>query len=319
MLRVLKKAVNLDSSLSNAWLLDDRSSNSKKVFKGVFKDCSLYWSSTTYAYYDPADAWAMGFDGGYATYYDKTHVSYVRCVRGGVNHTIDLPRTGQTTCYDSSGTEISCAGSGQDGAIQAGVAWPSPRFTDNSDQTISDNLTGLMWTKDAGTPTVGSCTGWTMPWSWQQALDYVACLNSNNYLGHNDWRLPNIDELSSLGNMGEANNNTWLNAQGFTNVQFLFWSSNTYAGSTGDAWWVQLGGAMGFVDKNYDLNHAWPVRTRGQAGIISLPKAGQTTSYAPGDDGAIQAGVAWPSPRFTVLTFLLKNRNNNSQSITRFN
>jgi len=37
MLRVLKKAVNLASSLSNTWFFDERSSNSKKVFKGVFK------------------------------------------------------------------------------------------------------------------------------------------------------------------------------------------------------------------------------------------------------------------------------------------
>ena len=35
--------------------------------------------------------------------------------------TIDLPQTGQTKCYDTSGTEIACAGTGQDGEIQAGV------------------------------------------------------------------------------------------------------------------------------------------------------------------------------------------------------
>jgi len=36
-------------------------------------------------------------------------------------------------------------------------------------------------------------------------------------------------------------------------------------------------------------------------GILSgeVPKTGQTTSYAPGDDGALQKGVASPNPRFT--------------------
>ncbi len=29
-------------------------------------------------------------------------------------------------------------------------------------------------------------------------------------------------------------------------------------------------------------------------GIISLPETGQTTSYAPRDDGALQMGVEWP-------------------------
>ena len=38
--------------------------------------------------------------------------------------TVQLPQTGQTTCYDASGTVISCTGTGQDGEFQAGVAWP---------------------------------------------------------------------------------------------------------------------------------------------------------------------------------------------------
>src|SRR5216684_4156107 len=57
---------------------------------------------------------------------------------------INLPKTGQTQCYDPSGasiTVITCPGTGQDGAIQAGVTWPNPRFSDNLDGTVSDNLT----------------------------------------------------------------------------------------------------------------------------------------------------------------------------------
>lgn len=42
--------------------------------------------------------------------------------------TVDLPQTGQTTCYDATGTPIACATTGQDGDILAGVAWPAPRF-----------------------------------------------------------------------------------------------------------------------------------------------------------------------------------------------
>jgi len=63
---------------------------------------------------------------------------------GAFAGTINLPKTGQTICYDTSGNVISCAGTGQDGEIQAGVAWPEPRFADNGDGTITDNLTGLM-------------------------------------------------------------------------------------------------------------------------------------------------------------------------------
>ena len=48
------------------------------------------------------------------------------------------------------------------------------------------------------------------------------------------------------------------------------------------------GSTMHTLDEIYAL--AWPAR---------VPKTGQTTSYAAGDDGALQKGVAWPSPRFT--------------------
>ena len=70
--------------------------------------------------------------------------------------TIHLPKTGETTCYDTSGTFIDGAGSGQDGEIQAGIAWPDPRFTDHSDGTVKDNLTGLDWMQN---PTVLATMG----------------------------------------------------------------------------------------------------------------------------------------------------------------
>ncbi len=61
-------------------------------------------------------------------------------------------------------------------------------------------------------------------------------------------------------------------------------------------------------------------------GVVERPapapveKTGQTTSYAPGDDGDLQRGVAWPIPRFTIngdgtvtdnLTNLIWDQNGN--------
>jgi len=48
-------------------------------------------------------------------------------------------KTGQTTSYAT----------GDDGDLQRGIPWPNPRFTDNEDGTVTDNLTGLIWLKDA--------------------------------------------------------------------------------------------------------------------------------------------------------------------------
>ena len=47
---------------------------------------------------------------------------------------VELPQTGQTV------SDIV----GDDGDLQIGVAWPTPRFVDNGDGTLTDNLTGLM-------------------------------------------------------------------------------------------------------------------------------------------------------------------------------
>jgi uncharacterized repeat protein (TIGR01451 family) len=218
--------------------------------------------------------------------------------------TVNLPRTGQTKCYDEDGTEISCEGTGQDGEIQAGVAWPEPRFTDNGDNTMTDNLTGLIWTKNANLP--GGTTG------WQQALDYA---NNLTLAGYSDWRLPNVNELESLVNGAEANTATWLNSQGFTNVQaYSYWSSTSYAYYPDYAWFISMW--AGRVDddyKSYYGYYVWPVRS-GQCGsldhsVICLPKTGQTKCYntsggeipcaGTGQDGEIQAGVEWPEPRFT--------------------
>ena len=126
--------------------------------------------------------------------------------------TVNLAQTGQTTCYDTAGTLIPCSGTGQDGEIQAGVSWPGSRFTDHGNGTMTDGLTGLMWTKDANAPGPAACTP-AKTKKWQEALDFAACLNTNAYLGHTDWRLPNVNELETLVNAEEANTATWLNTE----------------------------------------------------------------------------------------------------------
>src|SRR4030067_2752761 len=77
---------------------------------------------------------------------------------------VNLPQTGQSKCDDTAGVEIPCAGTGQDGEIQAGVAWPSSRFTLSGD-CVTDNLTGLMW------PRNGNLAGTTI--NWDSAIDYA--------------------------------------------------------------------------------------------------------------------------------------------------
>jgi len=225
------------------------------------------------------------------------------------DNTISLPQTGQTKCYDAAGSVISCAGTGQNGALQEGVAWPIPRFTNNNDGTITDDLTGLMWTQDTNAPGPAGCNPGVKK-HWQEALDYVACLNTNDYLGHNDWRLPNRKELRSLVHYGQSNSATWLNTQGFSNVQSsYYWSSTSSVGLANAAWTLAFthGGYVFFYAKTINALYVWPVRTA-HPKSDNLPKTGQTTCYDAagnviscahtGQDGALRKGIAWPHPRF---------------------
>ncbi|MGE5304160.1 MAG: DUF1566 domain-containing protein [Alphaproteobacteria bacterium] len=114
-----------------------------------------------------------------------------------------VPQTGQTLSYNFDGTPepINCADTGQDGELRKGVAWPTPRFNDNGNGTITDNLTGLIWLQNAG------CFGTV---TWIQALAAANSLaNSNCNLSDGsaagDWRLPNVRELRSLIDYAQSN------------------------------------------------------------------------------------------------------------------
>lgn len=183
--------------------------------------------------------------------------------------TVNLPRTGQTKCYDTAGAEIPCSGTGQDGEIQAGVPWPNPRFADNDDGTMTDNLTGLVWTsnanimptRDPGWDTEGTADDGAV--TWQHALDYVAKLNAEGYLGYSDWRLPNVNELESLINTNEGDSDDWLRTQGFTNVSTsYYWPSTSCTFNPVAVWHVFISiGNMYDRSKSDSYNcYVWPVR-----------------------------------------------------------
>jgi len=61
-------------------------------------------------------------------------------------------------------------------------------FTDNGDGTITDAATRLQWTK--GDSELGM--------DWEHALAWAQQKNAENYLGHSDWRLPDVKELQSI-------------------------------------------------------------------------------------------------------------------------
>ena len=61
--------------------------------------------------------------------------------------------------------------------VRGGQSYGENNFTDNSDGTITDHATGLMWQQvDNGTT-----------YNWENALDYAESLTLAE---HDDWRMP---------------------------------------------------------------------------------------------------------------------------------
>ncbi|MFO1429330.1 MAG: DUF1566 domain-containing protein [Candidatus Competibacteraceae bacterium] len=178
-----------------------------------------------------------------------------------------VPRTGQTLCYDASGNQINCPGTGQDGDKLAGVAPPVPRFVDNGNGTVTDKLTGLIWLKNA------NCFGQR---NWRTALNDANTLKGDNtQCGLTDgstagqWRLPNVKELQSLINFGFSNpalsnavgDAKWTQGNAFSGVQSSnYWSSSSLVGNPDYAWLVSLfTGSVGGSGKS-NTDYVWPVR-----------------------------------------------------------
>ena len=211
-----------------------------------------YWSSSTVAD-STGYAWGVHMYNGDVGNGVKSGIVYVWPVRARQSKSLAnsvIWKTGQTTKYAA----------GDDGDLRKGAAWPSPRFTDNGNKTVTDNLTSLIWTKNANAPGPSACGPETSK-TWQKALDYVACLNTNNYLGHNDWRLPNRKELFSLVDRSKYKPSI-PTGHPFTNVQSdSYWSSSTCAGYTGYAWGVRMDfGYVSDVVKSSFGPYVWPVR-----------------------------------------------------------
>jgi len=206
---------------------------------------------------------------------------------------VSIPKTGQMVSEAF----------GDDGDLQNGVAWPTPRFADHLDGTATDGLTGLMWTQDA------FLAGKTVPWI--DAHKFVADMNTGTLpnFGYSDWRLPNINELESLLDYGVMfaglpASHPFSNVQGLINqnVQYVYWSSTSvwnFFGQAKEALAKSMPNARTMNLSHSDPTGAivWPIRGPDLPGRISLPRTGWKTPVVPGDDGSLQLGVEWPRPR----------------------
>jgi hypothetical protein len=153
-------------------------------------------------------------------------------------------------------------------------------FVDNGDGTITDKATGLMWAQnDSGRGL-----------DWEEALAWVVQQNAANYLGHNDWRLPNVKELQSLVDYTRSPDTTnsaaiapsfnaspIINESGKSDYPY-YWSSTThvsYSSASGaNAAYLSFGRAIGSMDSA----KTW-IDVHGAGSQRSDPKTGNAADY----------------------------------------
>ena len=140
---------------------------------------------------------------------------------------IRFPDTGQTTCYEGAGNVITCPVPGQSGAQDGSYSINPMSYTDNSNGTVTDNNTGLIWQKeDDGTAL-----------TWDQAISYCASLS----LPGTGWRLPSKKELISIVDYGIEYPGPTINPIFTKAKQSDYWTFTPSAYYPGDAW------AVGFI------------------------------------------------------------------------
>ena len=209
-----------------------------------------------------------------------------------------VPDTGQTKCYNNT-VEIPCPSSeqaffGQDANYTinpmsytkldgSGKVLPDSAATW---AMVKDNVTGLIWENKTDDGTIhdkDNTYTWYNPTDpnpgtqgdGTDTKDFLDAMNSANFGGYSDWRLPTIKELMSIVNHGIPSPGSTIDTEYFPNtVSSYYWASSTYAYNTNYAWGVYFNYGHNYY--NYKLNSYYVRAVRG------------------GQSGALGYSVIWP-------------------------
>ena len=169
--------------------------------------------------------------------------------------------------------------------VRGNVDYGKNNFVDNGNGTISDVASDLMWQKSDSEKGM----------NWEEALAWVEEMNSKNYLGYHDWRLPNAKELHSIldyNNSPQSNGKAAINSifeiskikdEGKADNYPFFWTSTTLVGQRGgqQAVYMCFGEALGFM-KDRKTNGTTLMDVHGAGAQRSDPKVGDPNDYPQG-------------------------------------
>ena len=154
-------------------------------------------------------------------------------------------------------------GGGGGGGDETGTTSSLPRFTDNANGTVTDNLTKLVWLRRVDCFRFTSTSNTDLQtWSEAMALPNLlasgSCeLTDGSIAG--DWRLPTIVELESLLlNPPMPSVNPFRKSDSLS----VYWSSTTDSLDTDRAWGVKMTFGKSMSLSKLDSFGVWPVRNR---------------------------------------------------------
>jgi hypothetical protein len=205
-----------------------------------------------------------------------------------------VPETGQTKCYDDEGNVINpCPSPGQSFYGQDANYSINPmsytKLDDNGNELpdsasswvmVRDNVTGLIWevkNSKNGTYDYSNLHDADNVYTWYDpndsypgtpgngtdTKDFIDALNISNFGGHSDWRLPSVNELSTIVKLDIRLPGPTINTTYFPNTQSAFyWSSTTFANYMSFAWGMNFNYGND-VDSFYKSSSHYVLAVRG--------------------------------------------------------
>ena len=160
-------------------------------------------------------------------------------------------------------------------------------FEDNDDGTITDNATGLIWSQNDS----------ELGLNWEEALTWIQQKNTENYLGYNDWRLPNAKELQSLIDYSRAPSITnsaaidpificsVITDQSGQNNYPFYWTGTTHVNTQGggSAAYVCFGESLGWMEMPPNSGNYQLLDVHGAGAQRSDPKQGDPNDWPNGN------------------------------------